>query len=77
MSSLDRWPQLTEDERWIAEHFEATFADPAVSSEDLRARAAELRDDAERAADLPAVRRASLQMAERYEEAAAARPAVR
>lgn len=72
MSSLDAWPQLNQDDKWIADVLEDTFANTSQTPEALRARAAELRDDAERT-DIPGVRRASLQLAERYEQAAAAR----
>lgn len=76
MSSLDAWPQLNEGERWIADALEEMFADPTMSPGEMRARAAELRAEVEQAG-MPGLRPASLQLAERFDQAAAARAATR
>jgi hypothetical protein len=66
------WPELRDEDAWLIEAMEARFANGHRSPEELRARAGELRERAERS-EITGIREAALALAERYEEAAASR----
>ncbi|MDQ6775322.1 MAG: hypothetical protein M3071_03670 [Actinomycetota bacterium] len=70
--STDRWPALREEDRWLIGAMEDRLLESTRSPGELRARAGELRAEANRT-DVKGVRDASLALAERYEDAAAAR----
>jgi hypothetical protein len=66
------WPDLRDEDRWLTAAIEGRFRTSERSPDELRARAREPRDQAEQT-DVKGVRDAALALAERYEEAAAAR----
>jgi hypothetical protein len=66
------WPVLPEEDRWLADAMDRRLRDSAQSTEQLHSRAQELRDEAEQS-DVQGIRNAALALAERYEQAAAAR----
>jgi hypothetical protein len=67
---------LRNEDRWLLAAMEERLRDSAQSPEQLRARAHELRAHAEQS-DIKGVRDASLALAGRYEDTAAARLAAR
>jgi hypothetical protein len=70
--SVRPWPDLREEDRWLVDAIEERFATSHRSFEELRARACELREQAEQS-DIRGVRETTVALAERYEEAAALR----
>lgn len=74
MSSARPWPSLPEEDRWVLELMEERLEDTWQTPEQLQARAKELRVEAAET-DIQGIRDAALVLAERYEEAAAARVA--
>ena len=70
------WPEVLEEDRWLIEEFEHDLRESLQSPEELRARASELRQQA-KSTEIRGIREASLALAERYEEAAAARTPAR
>jgi len=74
--STSPWPSLRDEDRWLIAAMEDQLRDSTQSPEQLQARAGELRAQAEQS-DIKGVRDASLALAGRYEDAAAARLAAR
>jgi hypothetical protein len=70
MTSPRRWPKLREEDQWLIELMEELLADPRQSSDQLMARARELRAEAEHD---DVYRETTLVLADRYELAARAR----
>jgi hypothetical protein len=70
------WPRLLEEDKWLIGLMEERFEKTPLSAGQLRARAAELR---QQAADphLCVSSEMALALAERYEAAASTRPAAR
>jgi hypothetical protein len=66
------WPNLRDEDRWLASAMEERLHASERSPSEMRARARELREQAERS-DIKGVRDAALALAERYEEEAATR----
>jgi hypothetical protein len=66
------WPVLPEEDRWLGDAMDRRLRDSAQSTEQLRSRAQELRAEAEQS-DVQGISNAALALAERYEQAAAAR----
>jgi hypothetical protein len=66
------WPELQDRDRWLADAMERRLRNSTQSAEQLRARARDLRAEAEQT-DLAGIREATLALAERYEQAAALR----
>lgn len=66
------WPTLPDEDRWLAELMDQRLRETTQSAKDLRARAAELRAQADQS-ELKGVRDAALALADRYEQAAALR----
>lgn len=66
------WPALRDEDRWLTAVMEERLRMSERSPDEMRARARELREQAEQS-DIKGVRDAALALAERYEEAAAAR----
>jgi hypothetical protein len=69
---LRPWPVLQDEDRWLADAMERRLYDSARSTEQLRARARDLRAEAEQS-DVKGIRDAALALAERYEHAATVR----
>ena len=67
-----RWPDVDEHGEWAIAALERQLNEEWRSAASLRARADELRAQAQ-TLEIPAMREATLLIAERYEEAAAAR----
>lgn len=74
--STSPWPSLRDEDRWLIAAMEDHLRDSTQSPEQLQARARELRAQADQS-DIKGVRDASLALAGRYEDAAAARLAAR
>lgn len=74
MMSAPPWPPLPEEDRWAIELMEQLLGDSSQTPEQLRARATELRAEAEET-DIQGIRDATLILAQRYEQAAGARVA--
>jgi hypothetical protein len=72
MDVVRPWPALHEEDRWLTEAMERQLRESTQSSEELRARAGELRAQAERS-ELKGMHDAALALADRYEQAAAER----
>jgi hypothetical protein len=72
MASVRPWPEVLEEDKWLIELMEERFEKTPLSPEELRARAAELRRQADET-DMTAFREMALALAERYEETAASR----
>jgi hypothetical protein len=70
--ALHPWPEILDDHRWVIESLEERFENPDETSEELSARACELRSLAA-ASELDGQRDALLALADRYEAAAARR----
>jgi hypothetical protein len=66
------WPTLRDEDRWLTGAMDERLRASERSPDEMRARARELREQAEQS-DVKGVRDAALALAERYEEAAAAR----
>ena len=75
MTDVRPWPEaLVDAHPEVVRLFEETFAETTQTPEELRARARDLRDEAERT-EILGHREAALALADRYEQAAAARVA--
>ncbi len=74
MSQQHPWPALPDEDRWAIELMEELLQDDSQTPEGLRTRARELRAEAAET-DIEGMRTAALVLAERYEQAAAARVA--
>src|SRR5207244_9583377 len=72
MASVRPWPKIAEEDQWLIELMEERFEKTSQSPEQLRARAEELRQEADQT-DIPAYRDAALALADRYDLAATAR----
>jgi hypothetical protein len=70
MSSVRPWPEVPAEHRWAIELMEERLENTELTPEELRARANELRAQAE-ATDIKGIRDASLALADRYEQTAA------
>jgi hypothetical protein len=76
MASVRPWPKIADEDQWLIELMEERFEKTPLSPEQLRARAQELRAEAERGqpgGDTDA----KFALADRYEETAAKRLARR
>lgn len=71
------WPSLRDEDRWLTDAMEGRLGESRQSPEDMRARARELRAEADRTdikrTDIKGMREAKLALAGRYEQAATAR----
>jgi hypothetical protein len=76
MAPVRPWPKVAEEDQWIIELMEERFEKTPLSPEQMRARAKELRAQAE-GAPAGGDKDARLALADRYEEAAAKRLAAR
>lgn len=74
--SASPWPRLRDEDLWLIDLMENRLDKTQQSPEQLRARAKELRSEAART-DVKGLRDAALALAERYEQAAAARAGAR
>lgn len=72
MSRIRPWPSLREEDRWLTTAMEERLSTSTLSPDEMRARARELREQAD-ASEIDGVRDAALALAERYEQEAAAR----
>lgn len=72
MAHVNPWPDALGEHGEIVELFEETLVETTRSSDELRARAEELREEAGNT-EILGHREAALAMADRYEQAAAAR----
>ena len=70
--NVQPWPELLEGDRWLAELMDHRLQETKQAPEELRARAHELRAEAE-TCEIKGMREAALALAERYEQAAVAR----
>jgi hypothetical protein len=70
--SVRPWPNLREEDHWLIAAMEARLTNSHQSAAELKARARELREQAKQS-DIRGFQEAALALAERYEEAAAAR----
>ena len=69
MASAQPWPAVPDEHRWVVDLMEKRLDGTRQSPEELRARAAELRAEAERT-EVEGFREAVLALAERYERTA-------
>jgi hypothetical protein len=76
MAPVNPWPEVRDDDRWAIELLEDRLENTRQSPAELRARAVELRAEAQRT-DITGIRDATLALAERYDQVAAARTAAR
>ena len=76
MASFRPWPNVAEEDQWVIDLLEERFEKTPLSPEQVRARAKELRTQAERGA-AGGDKDARLALADRYDEAAAKRLAAR
>ena len=76
MKSVRPWPSVAEEDQWVIELLEERFEKTPLSPEQMRARAKELRAQAE-GGPIGGDKDARLALADRYEEAAAKRLAPR
>lgn len=76
MASAGPWPEVRDEDRWAIQLMEERLEKTRQSPAELRARATELRAEAQRT-DISGVRDAVLAIAERYEQLAAARTGAR
>jgi len=76
MAAADPWPEIRDEDRWVIELMEERLENTRRSPAELRARATELRAEAQRT-DITGVRDAALAVAERYEQVATARTGAR
>lgn len=70
MADVKSWPGALDEHAEVLELFEETLTGTSQTSEELRARARELRERAERT-DVLGHREAAVALADRYEHAAA------
>jgi hypothetical protein len=73
-SAANPWPEVRDEDRWAIELMEDRLENTRQSPAELRARAVDLRAEAQQT-DMIGIRDAALALAERYEQAAAARTA--
>jgi hypothetical protein len=66
------WPELSEEDHWLTEAMDRRLRESTLSAQELRARARELRTQAEQS-EFKGARDAALALADRYEQAATAR----
>ncbi len=66
------WPTLPDQDQWLTDAMERRLRESTQSPEQLRARASELRAEAEQG-EVQGIRDAALALAERYEQTASAR----
>ncbi|MGD0452421.1 MAG: hypothetical protein ABSB69_02380 [Solirubrobacteraceae bacterium] len=66
------WPPLHDEDRWLTELMDRRLRESTQGAEQLRARAQELRTQAGQS-EMMGTRNAALALADRYEQAAAAR----
>jgi hypothetical protein len=66
------WPELPEQDRWLADALDGELRETTQSADELRARARELRAEAEQS-EVKGMREAAHALAERYEHAATMR----
>jgi hypothetical protein len=66
------WPQLREEDQWLTDAMDRQLRESTQSPEEMRARACELRAQAEQT-DIKGIRDACLALAAHYEQAAADR----
>lgn len=66
------WPALRDEDHWLTDAMERRLSESTQSAEQLRARARDLRAEAEQT-DVRGIRNAALALAERYEQAATVR----
>ncbi len=66
------WPTLPEEDSWLTDVMESRLRDSTQSAEQLRARARDLRAEADQS-EVKGIRDAALALAERYEQAATVR----
>jgi hypothetical protein len=77
MTDVKPWPEgLVDAHPEVVRLFEETFAQTTQTPEELRARARELREEAERT-EVLGYREVAIALADRYEQAAASRVASR
>jgi len=74
MSSVEHWPGVAPEARWATEMMDELLATTTETSEELLARARELRAQAA-ATDIEGYRAGALKLAVRYAQTAAARVA--
>jgi hypothetical protein len=74
MSSIEHWPDVAPEARWATEMMDELLATTTRSSAELLDRARELRAKAA-ATDIEGYRAGALKLANRFEQAAAARVA--
>jgi hypothetical protein len=72
MSSVEPWPDVAPEARWATEMMDELLASTTRSSDELLDRARELRAKAA-TTDIDAYRSAYVKLADRFEQAAAAR----
>ena len=72
MSSVEHWPDVAPEARWATELMDELLATTTRTSEELLARARELRAQAA-ATDIDGYRTGALKLAVRYEQTAAVR----
>lgn len=66
------WPHMREEDRWLTGAFEDLLGDGSESADQMRTRARELREEAERE-EIRGIRAAKLALADCYEQTAASR----
>ena len=76
MKSVRPWPNVAEEDQWVIELLEERFEKTPLSPQQMRARAKELRAQAQ-GAPAGGDKDARLALADRYEDAAAKRLAQR
>jgi hypothetical protein len=74
MASAHPWPEVRDEDRWAIELMEDRLEKTRQSPTELRARAVELRAEAQQT-DMTGIRDATLALAARYEQVAATRTA--
>lgn len=74
MAAEHPWPEVLDEDRWIIELMEERLNNTRQTPAELRARADELRAEAQQTS-VRGVRGAALALADRYEQVAAARVA--
>lgn len=72
MSSVEHWPDVAPEARWATEMMDELLASTTRSSDELLDRARELRTKAA-TTDIDGYRSAYVKLADRFEQAAAAR----
>ena len=70
--NVQPWPELPDEDRWLTDAIDSDLRETTESAEELRARAHQLRVEAEQS-EVKGMREAALALADRYEQAATAR----